>query len=70
MVTGREATADDRVPIFVGEDRIESITEVPYLGSVIASSGRMLPDIDQWIYSESIKSLWSTTQVGVYQQRR
>ena len=53
MVTGRKATADDRVPIPVGDDRIESVNEFQYLGSVIASSGRMLPNIDQRIAKAS-----------------
>ena len=33
----------------MGDNQIESVTEFPYLGSAIASSGRMLPDIDQRI---------------------
>ena len=53
MVTGRKATTDDRVPILVGDDRIESVIEFQYLRSVIASSGRMLPDIDQRIAKAS-----------------
>ena len=53
MVTGRKATANDRVPILVGDNRIESVTEFPYLGSVIALSGRLLPDIDQRIAKAS-----------------
>ena len=53
MVTGRKATADDRALILVGDDRIESVIEFPYLGSVIASPGRMLPDIDQRIAKAS-----------------
>ena len=53
MVTGRKATADDRALILVGDDRIESVTEFPYLRSVIASPGRMLPDIDQRIAKAS-----------------
>ena len=53
MVTGRKATADDRAPILVGNDRIASVTEFPYLGSVLASSGRMLPNIDQRIAKAS-----------------
>lgn len=33
----------------VGDYQIECVTEFPYLGSVIASYGRMQPDIDQRI---------------------
>ena len=46
IVTGRKPTAGDRA---VGSYQIECVTEFPYLGSVIASSGRMQPDIDQRI---------------------
>ena len=53
MVTGRKATAEDRVPIPVGDYQIECVTEFPYLGSVIASSGRMQPDIDRRIAQAS-----------------
>lgn len=53
MASGREATADDRAPILVGDDQIESVTESPYLGSVTASSRRLLPDIDQGIAKAS-----------------
>ena len=49
MVTGRKTTADDRAPITIGDYQIECVTEFPYLGSVIASSGRMQPDIDRRI---------------------
>ena len=49
IVTGRKATADDRAPITVGDYQIECVTEFPYLGSVIASSGRMQTDIDRRI---------------------
>ena len=53
MVTGRKATAEDRASIPVGDYQIECVTEFPYLGSVIASSGRMQPDIDQRIAQAS-----------------
>ena len=54
MVTERKATAEDRAPIPVGDYQIECVTEFPYLGSVIASSGRMQPDkIDQRIAQAS-----------------
>lgn len=63
MASGREAIADDRAPILVGDDQIESVTEFPYLRSVTASSRRTLPDIDQRIAKAS--SALSTTQVSV-----
>ena len=53
MVTGRKATADDRAPITVGDYQIECVTEFLYLGSVIASPGRMQPDIDRRIAQAS-----------------
>ena len=46
IVTGRKETADDRAPITVGDYQIGCVTEFPYFGSVIISSGRMQPDID------------------------
>lgn len=39
MVTGRQATDGDRVPLHVNNAVIECVTEFPYLGSLIASSG-------------------------------
>ena len=53
MVAGREVTADDKAPIQVRDGQIESVTEFSYLGSVIASSGRVQPDIDRRIAQAS-----------------
>ena len=53
MVTGREVTTEDRAPIPVRSDLIESVTEFPYLGSVISTSGRVQPDIDRRIAQAS-----------------
>jgi len=46
MIVGREATDSDKVPIAVKGGLIENIEEVPYLGSVIASSGTMDADVE------------------------
>ena len=53
MVSGREATAEDRAPIPTGDEQVESVTEFSYLGSVISSSGRVQPDIDKRIAQAS-----------------
>lgn len=47
MVTGRQATADDRAPILVDGGAIESVPEFPHLGSVVSATGRVKPDVDQ-----------------------
>ena len=62
MVTGREVIADDRAPILEGDDQIESVTQFPYLGSVIVPSGRMLPDIDQRIAKHEEPSEYYASQ--------
>jgi hypothetical protein len=41
MVTGREALEEDKEPIAVFGGEVESVDEFPYLGSVIAESGRI-----------------------------
>ena len=38
MAVGREVTAEDRTPLSVGEEEIESVNEFPYHGSQIESS--------------------------------
>ena len=53
MVTGRKVTTGDRAPIPVGDNQIECVTKFPYLRSVIASSGRIQPDIDRRIAQAS-----------------
>ena len=41
MVTGRQVVDGDREPIAVAGGEICSVDEFPYLGSMIASSGRI-----------------------------
>ena len=53
MVTGRQATADDRTPILVNGGTIENVPEFTYLGSVISTSGRVKPDVDRRIAQAS-----------------
>ncbi len=61
MVTGREATGEDRLPIPVGADQIESVTEFSYLGLVISSSGRTHPDID-WRIAQASRAFGALRQ--------
>ena len=49
MATGQEITVEDQPPLNVGSETIESVKEFPYLGSVVASSGRVDADIDRRI---------------------
>ena len=53
MATGREITVEDQPPLSVGSETIESVKEFPYLGSVVASSGRVDADIDRRIAQAS-----------------
>ena len=53
MVTGREATAADRTPLEINGTEIECVTEFPYLGSVIAESGRVDTMVDKHIAQAS-----------------
>ena len=53
MVTGREATVVDRTPLEVNGTEIECIAEFPYLGSVIAESGRVDTEMDKSIAQAS-----------------
>ena len=53
LVSGREATAEDRAPIAAGDEQVESVNEFSYLGSVISSLGRVRPDIDKRIAQAS-----------------
>jgi len=47
MVTGRLTEDSDRDSIALEGGKIESVDEFPYLGSVVASSGRMDVDVDK-----------------------
>ena len=53
MLTGREATVVDRTPLEVNGTEIECIAEFPYLGSVIAESGRVDTEVDKRIAQAS-----------------
>ena len=47
MAARREVSAEDQTPLHVSSEEIEYVKEFPYLGSVVASSGRMDADIDR-----------------------
>ena len=53
MAVGREATAEDRMPLSVGKEEIESVNEFPYLWLQIESSGRVMLDVERWIAQAS-----------------
>ena len=54
MVTGSEVTDADRAPLYIDDSNIvESVCELPYLGSVVEASGRMGRDIDRRIAQAS-----------------
>ena len=53
MVTGRLALDSDREPIEVDGGQIECVKEFPYLGSMIADSGRIDVDMKKRIAQAS-----------------
>ena len=53
MVTGRQVTEADRAPLHVNNTVIESVTEFPYLGSLVASSGRVDTEVEKRIAQAS-----------------
>ena len=53
LVAGREAEDGDKTPIAVEGGDIEGVEEFPYLGSTIASSGAMDPDVDRRVAQAS-----------------
>ena len=53
MTAGRQVVDSDREPIAVVGGEIGSVDEFPYLGSVIAVSGRMYTDVDNRIAKAS-----------------
>ena len=53
MVTGRETITEDEAPISINGGEIEAVDEFPYLGSMIAASGRMDVDVEKRIYQAS-----------------
>ena len=52
MAVGREVAAENRTPLSVGEEEIESV-EFPYLGSQIEYSGRVMLDVETRIAQAS-----------------
>ena len=59
MVTGRQATEDNRVPL---QAVIECVTEFPYIGSLAASSGRVDSEVDKCTAQLSIQSILRSLQ--------
>ena len=53
MVTGRLVEESDREVITIDGGDIEAVDEFPYLGSLIASSGRMDVDVDKRVAQAS-----------------
>ena len=54
MAVGSEITEEERAPIHLDDNSvIESVSEFPYLGSIIALSGRIGPDIERRIAQAS-----------------
>ena len=49
MAVGREVTEEDQATILIEESGIEHVKEFPYLGSIIAASGRMDSEVDKRI---------------------
>ena len=49
MAVRREVMAEDRTPLSVGGEEIEAVSEFPYLGSQLESSGRMMLDVEEQI---------------------
>ena len=53
MAAGRAITEEDESPLSIGPETIENVKEFPYLGSVVASTGRVDTDIDRRIAQAS-----------------
>ena len=58
MVTGRLTENSDRDPIVLEGGDIESVDEFPYLGPVVASTGRMDIDVDTGFKSIEESSIY------------
>ena len=79
MPVGREVTAEDKTPLSVCGEEIESVSEFQYLGSIVSSCGRMEVDMSRRIAQASKafgalrrsvfmdKDLRVTTKCKVYQ---
>ena len=53
MPVGREVTAEDKTPLSVCGEEIESVSEFQYLGSIVLSCGRMEVDVSKRIAQAS-----------------
>ena len=53
MPVGREVTPEDMTPLIVGGEEIESVSEFPYLGSVVSSDGQVELDVSRQIAQAS-----------------
>ena len=46
-------TEEDRLPLVMGSNTIECVSEFPYLGSLIADSGRLDVEVEKRIANAS-----------------
>ena len=53
MAVGKKVMTEDRIPLKVGGEETEAVSEFPYLGSQIESFGRMTLDVDKRIAQAS-----------------
>ena len=79
MVTGRQASTDDRASIDINNNTFEHVQDFSYLGSIVSSSGRVDVDVDKRIAQSAKafgalrkavfkdKNLTLTTKRTVYQ---
>ena len=65
MVTGRQATEEDRAPLHVSNTVIECVAEFPYLGSLVESSGKVDSKVDKCIAQAS--RAFGTLRKAVFQ---
>ena len=53
VAAGLEITVEDQLPLIAGTENVDDVKELPYLGSVVESSGRADADIDRRIAQAS-----------------
>ena len=53
MAVGRIVTEEDKQPLNLGDNEIESVDVFQYLGYQVKSSGRMTADVEKWITKAS-----------------
>ncbi len=68
MVTGRLVQESDQEPTSVEGGEICYVEEFPYLGSLIADSGRMDTDVQRRV-SKGIQGFWSPEKGSLHGQR-